>query len=99
MLDIDRDTIIPSYFNDNQLLVHLAFVLFPQLGDKSLEKIVLDYDDGEDEEADLEVLEKAPPVFMTPCKKRVLKLKEKLDDSFLRRSKRLSEKVSGIQGR
>jgi len=45
----------------------------------------------------LEVLEKAPPVFMTPCKKRVLKVKEKLDDSFLRRSKRLSEKFQGYK--
>jgi len=46
----------------------LTFVLYPQLGDHSVEKIALDYVDAESEEADLEVLDEVPPVFMTPRK-------------------------------
>jgi hypothetical protein len=34
---------------------------------------------------------------MTPRKKRVVKVKEKLDDSFLRRSKRVSQKLEGFK--
>lgn len=100
-LFIDHDTAIPSYFNDDHLLVHLAFLLDPQLGDQSLEKVAFDYLTDEDEEdvegADLEILEEAPAVFVTPRKKRVLKVKEKLDDSFLRRSKRLAKKFDGYK--
>lgn len=32
MLNINHDTHVPSYFTDNQILVHLAFILSPQLG-------------------------------------------------------------------
>lgn len=50
-----------------------------------------------DEEADLVLLDVPPPVFKTPKKKKPLKLKEKLDDSFLRRSRRLSKKMEGYK--
>ena len=36
---------------------------------------------------DVEVLETAPIVFMTPHKKKTFKVREKLGNSFLRRSK------------
>lgn len=55
MVDINHDTSIPSYFTDYQLLVHLAFILHPQLGDNVLEKIALDYMEDEEEE-DLEIV-------------------------------------------
>jgi hypothetical protein len=47
---------MPSYFSDRNLLVHLAFILFPQLGDNALEKIALDYLDEEEEEEDPEIV-------------------------------------------
>ena len=34
---------------------------------------------------------------MTPRRKKTLKVKEKLDDNFLRRSKRISEKLQGYK--
>lgn len=49
-LDIDHETIVPSYFNDKQILIHLAFILSPQLGDNALEKLALDYLEEEEEE-------------------------------------------------
>ena len=39
-----------------------------------------------DDDAHIEMLDSPPPIFMTPRKKKVFKAKEKLDDSFLRRS-------------
>jgi len=56
LLDINHDTIIPSFFNDPQVLVHLAFLLDPQIGGEALEKITLDYMEEEEEDADVEVL-------------------------------------------
>lgn len=127
LLDINHDTPVPPYFFDNRILVHLAFILTPQLGEHALEKIALDYLDEEDEDlemvieeeedpdktvevddepnpvlqekddSDLEMLDEAPLVFMAPGKKRTLKVKEKLDDSFLRRSKRVSQKMEGFK--
>lgn len=128
MIDIVHDLPIPYYFNDYQLLVHLAFILYPQLGDKALEKIALDYMEDEEEEDpeivvnvdeiegedpmepgeddlmqvdkednDVEILNDPPPVFQTPRRKKALKVKEKIDDSFLRRSKRLANKSQGFK--
>lgn len=117
---IDHDTQILSYFNDKNLLIHLAFMLHPQFGDNALEKLTRDYMEIEEEEAevavvdtdipeevpaetedsdvDIEVLDEAPAVFKTPGrKKKPLKVKEKLDDSFLRRSKRISNKLQGFE--
>jgi hypothetical protein len=124
-LHIDENTIIPSYFTDKAILVHLAFILFPQLGGNALERIGLQYLDEDDEgsehakmeaadpvvdeemmideentelvmqekdDSDLELLEVPPPIFGSIKKKKV-KLLEKLDDEFLRRSKRVSKKL------
>jgi hypothetical protein len=65
MLDINHDTLIPSYFNDNLILVHLALLLSPQIGGcHALEKLALDYLEYEEEETesdvDIEVLEVPP---------------------------------------
>lgn len=54
-------------------------------------------DDAADIEADLVMLNAPPPVFMTPKKKKHTKVKEKLDDSFLRRSRRISQKLEGYK--
>jgi hypothetical protein len=45
---------VQSYISDRHLLVHLAFILFPQLGDNALEKLALDYLNEEEEEEDRE---------------------------------------------
>lgn len=116
LIDINHNTMIPSFFNDSHILVHLVFLTHPQLGDHSLEKIALDYQDDNDEDvneevadeptdepeetdddADLQVLDGPPAMFLTPRKKRALKVKEKLDDSLLRRSKRISNKLQGFK--
>lgn len=125
LVDLDYNTLIPSYFHDNDLLIHLAFILYPQLGDHALEKIAKDYMDLEkdqeeevpgqgdgmsrnvnqdepveqmdeshdDAEADLEVLDAPPTGIQTPRKKKTVRVKERLDDRFLRRSTRLSNKL------
>jgi hypothetical protein len=50
--------------------------------------------DTDDVDADLEILDEPPAVFKTPRrKKKTLKVKVKLDDGFLRRSKRILEKL------
>jgi hypothetical protein len=49
MLDIDHSIMIPSYFNDQHLLIHLVFLLYPQIGGQVLEKIAPDYLNEEDE--------------------------------------------------
>ena len=51
----DHDTLIPPYFNDQRLLVQLAFLLSPQIGGSSLEKIVLDYITSDEDEVDTEM--------------------------------------------
>lgn len=68
MLIMDHNTIIPSYFNDPQIFVYLAFLLFPKIGGQSLEKIAMDYLDKEYEDVDVEILDAPPPVFQTPSK-------------------------------
>jgi hypothetical protein len=50
--------------------------------------------DTDDVDADLEILDEPPAIFKTPGrKKKTLKVKEKLDDGFLRRSKIILEKL------
>lgn len=96
LLDINHDTIVSSFFNDPQILVQLAFLLHPQIGGQALEKITLDYME-EEEDADVEVLDGPPPVFMNPRRKRAVKVKERLDDGFLSRSKRVAKKLEGFK--
>lgn len=61
-----------SFFNDRHILVHIAFLMHPQLGDNALEKLALDYVEEDEEgadvdvdgtgaDADIEVLEVPPP--------------------------------------
>jgi hypothetical protein len=50
---------VPSYFVDKHILVHLAFILSPQLGDDALEKIALDYLDEDEEDPEM-VIEEEP---------------------------------------
>lgn len=97
LLIIDHNTLIPNYFNDSHLLIHLAFALYPQFGYHALKKIALDYldtkDDTKEIESDaemivadtyinggsedaIEILEETPAIFMTPKKKKVIKVKE-----------------------
>jgi len=57
-LFIDHDTQIPCYFNDKNLLIHLAFRMYPQLRDNALEKISIDYMDSEENEMEVEEIEK-----------------------------------------
>jgi hypothetical protein len=51
----------------------------------------------EDSDVDLEVLDEAPKIFKTPRKKKAFKAKEQLVDSFLRCSRRLSNKAEGFK--
>jgi hypothetical protein len=53
--------------------------------------------DKEDSDVDLEVLDEAPYIFRTPSKKKTIKYREQLDDSFLRSSRRLSGKAKGYK--
>ena len=85
------------FFNDPQILVQLAFLLHPQIGGQALEKITLDYMEEEGEDADVEVLDGPPPVCMNPRRKRAIKVKERLDDGFLSRSKRVAKKLEGFK--
>ena len=61
MLNINHDTHVPSYFTYNQILVHLAFILSPQLGEQALEKIALDSFEEEDEEPEMMAQEEEEP--------------------------------------
>ena len=61
------------------------------------EMIAADIEGGEESEKELEILEEVPAVFKTPKKKKTVKVKEQLDDSFLRRSNRLSIKADGYK--
>jgi hypothetical protein len=56
--------------------------------DEGLEK-----EAAEKADVDVEVLESPPPIFMTPPKKKTFKVNERLDEGFLRRSKRISNKL------
>lgn len=136
IIHINEDTIIPSYFCDNELLIHLAFITFPQLGDDALKKLALDYMDEDvneeenietenaeqeriakddddimadenevqketmqaiDSDVDVEILKSTPAIFMTPRRNKPLIVKEKLDNSFLRHNKRISNKLKGFK--
>lgn len=50
-------------------------------------------EDRETSKDDLIMLADTPDVFLTPKKKKSIKVKEQLDDSFCRRSKRISNKL------
>lgn len=122
LIYLSDDTLIPSYFSDKKLLVHIAFLLHPKLGGQDLEKEALIYLEEDEEEpemmieedeyylaghdgdasqheddSDLEVLEGPLDVFKTPQKKRMVKMKEPIDDAFLRRSRRVALMKEGFK--
>ena len=128
LLIIDHGTLIPDYFNDSHHQIHLAFALYPQLGDHALKKITLDYVDTEEDsdelesepeliveiesdskmiaidecmeeevEEDIAILEEALAIFKTPKSKKTPKIREQLEDSFLRHSKGQSIKSEGFK--
>ena len=54
LLDINHNTLIPSYFNDQHLLIHLPLILHPQIGGAdALKKIGLDYLEDDENEVDV----------------------------------------------
>lgn len=73
--------------------------------EEDLEMVVANVSEEEDQDidmeektdSDLEMLHDAPDVFKTPKKKRMVKVKEQIDDDFLRRSKRISQKLGGFK--
>jgi hypothetical protein len=73
--------------------------------EEDLEMVVANVSEEEDQDidmeektdSDLEMLHDAPDVFKTPKKKRVVKVKEQIDDDFLWRSKRISQKLGGFK--
>ena len=72
--------------------------MYPQIGGPSLEKIALDYlSAGEEDDVEIEVIEEALAVFQTPRRWTRKGVKEKLDDSCLRRSRRISKKNDGFK--
>lgn len=67
-----------------------------QVGDVDIEDAnVVD----QETDSDVEVLEVPTPMFKTPKKKQYIKVKERLDDSFLRRSKRIANKLGASRTR
>lgn len=92
LLDIDPNTIIPPFINDPSLLVYLAFLLPPQINVAPLEKEALKMLQEEDDD-----LMEISGTNFTPRKRRHVKVREQLDDSFLRSSKRIYGKQAGFK--
>lgn len=89
-LDIDANSYIPKYFDDFLTLAWLAFLLPNQTKEpapslKELEELSED-----------DIIEISANQF-TPRKRRAIKIKEELDDKFLRRSKRNAAKLGGFK--
>jgi len=55
------------------------------------------FEGNEENDVDVEILDVPPLVFKTPRKKRAVRVKEKIDDSFLRHSRRISNKLQGFK--
>lgn len=91
-MDIDPNSIIPSYFNDLPLLAHLALLLPSQINEPPVDKEALRQILEEDDDL-VEIL----GANFTPRKRRHVKAKEQLDEAFLRRSKCLSGMKAGFK--
>ncbi|KAF8661800.1 hypothetical protein HU200_056755 [Digitaria exilis] len=95
---VSLDTLVPKYINDDDVLLYLASIVFDPLeqaerspgfiGPLLPVQPLVPYDMSDDEEV-MEI--SAMPASVTPRKRRHHKMKEPLDASFLRRSKRLSK--------
>lgn len=96
LLDIDYSTVISSYFDDLMAQVHMVFLLPPQIGEPSLKKIDMGY---LQEEAMMRWLRSTSlGLHDTTCKRRAVKLMEKLDGSlFVKRNDKISSKLDGFK--
>jgi hypothetical protein len=83
----------PSFFANPKDLVHLLFLLPPQINDPEAKNAMMDVL-GEDD-----VMEILCPDQITHRKKRAKKLKEPLPDEFLRGNKRQANKFGGYKGK
>lgn len=107
LLDIDLDTLIPSYMKDHDILSYLAhipnpftplvqpssMIIGPALPANGLPLVSY----GDDEEDDDEVREIQGPIHAIPAKRCSCKLKELLDDVFLHRIKHLNPYLGGFR--
>lgn len=94
---MDLDTIVPSYIADEWALSFLAKSCFEQYDAPVVfgpAKPLVPYSDDEDEEV---VVLDEPVVTPGPRKRRSRKLKEPLDERFLRRSKRCNASLQGFK--
>ena len=89
-LDIDPNCYIPDYFDDFLTLAWLAFLIPDQTKEPTPTRKEIEDMDEDD------VMEIAPAQF-TPRKRRAIKVKEQLDEEFLRRSKRNAVKRAGFK--
>ena len=90
LLDIDPNCYIPDYFDDFLTLVWLAFLILDQTKEPTPTRKEIEDMDEDD------VMEIAPAQF-TPRKRRAVKVKEQLDEEFLRRGKRNAVKRAGFK--
>ena len=89
-LDIDPNCYIPNYFDDFLTLAWLAFLIPDQTKEPTpTRKEIKDMDEDD-------VMEIASAQF-TPRKRRAVKVKEQLDEEFLRRSKRNAVKRASFK--
>jgi len=85
-IDIDPNCYIPDYFDDFLTLAWLAFLIPDQTKEPTHTR----------KEIEDDVMEIAPAQF-TPRKRRAVKVKEQLDEEFLRRSKRNAVMRAGFK--
>uniref|UniRef100_K3ZZU5 Uncharacterized protein n=1 Tax=Setaria italica TaxID=4555 RepID=K3ZZU5_SETIT len=101
LLDIDLDTLIPSYIVDHDILFYLASLPVPQptrvITGPALPPNGLPLVPYTNDEDDDEVREIDGPKSGTPSKRRARKLKEPMEDVVLRRIKRLNADVGGFR--
>ena len=90
LLDIDPNCYIPDYFDDFLTLAWSAFLIPDQTKEPTPTRKDIEDTDEDD------VMEIAPAQF-TPRKRRAVKVKEQLDEEFLRRGKRNVVKRAGFK--
>ena len=93
------ESVLYPYFNDPLTLVRLEYLLPPQITDlnpKETRKDLINVEEVQDQDED-DVVEISKPPVATPRKRRANKLREPMDEQFLRRSKRNAEKLDGFK--
>ena len=92
--DDENEVDVVDDFDGNTDLGGMVDEVLGDNADEVVEDIVEDVPEGNaGSEVDVEILDAPPPVFQTPRKKRTVRVKEKLDDNFLRRSRRIYNKL------